>query len=45
MVLFHKIWKNCNAIQFKKKEMNFNNQKIKNRPQSPSVTSQLKLNN
>ena len=38
MVVSYKIWKNYNDIQFTKKNMDFNNRKIKNHPSSPVLS-------
>ena len=35
MAVFNKMWKNFNEIQLTKKEMDLNNQKIKNNLPSP----------
>ena len=35
MVVFYKIWKNCNEIQLTKNKIDLKNRKMKNHPPSP----------
>ena len=38
MLLFYKIWKNCNEIQLTKNKMDMKNLKMKNNPPIPDCT-------